>query len=230
MKFLLTNDDGIAAPGLQLLAEVAAEFGEVLVVAPDGARSGCGHQVNNERPLSLTEIAAGRFACDGTPADCVRVALRHLTSDIDWVLSGINDGGNLGIDVYMSGTVAAVREGLLLGTPGIALSQYVGRMGAVNWPPRASLLRRVLTQLVQASPPPELGFWNVNFPIWEPPHPEPELIECPLDLNRHDVRYETREGRLHYRGVYRDRPRTLGRDVDVCFSGQIALTRVPLGG
>ena len=71
------------APGLNLLAEVAAEFGEVIVVAPDGVRSGCGHQVNNERPLSLTEVAPSRFACDGTPADCVRVALQHLNVDVD---------------------------------------------------------------------------------------------------------------------------------------------------
>jgi 5'-nucleotidase len=229
MKFLLTNDDGITAPGLKLLAEVAAEFGDVVVVAPDGVRSGCGHQVNNERPLSLTEVAAARFACDGTPADCVRVALQHLGLEVDWVLSGVNDGGNLGVDVYMSGTVAAVREGVLLGAPGIALSQYVGRKDAIDWAPRASLLRRVLTQLLDA-PPPELGFWNVNLPIWEPPHTEPELVECALDVNRHDVRYEHREGRLHYRGIYRDRPRTPGRDIDVCFSGQIAVTRIALGG
>src|SRR5262245_12762084 len=170
MKFLLTNDDGIDAPGLQFLAQVAAEFGEVVVVAPDDARSGCGHQVNNERPLSLAEVASARFSCDGTPADCVRLGLRHVAPDADWVLSGVNDGGNLGIDVYMSGTVAAVREALLLGTPGIALSQYVGRKNAVNWASRASLLRRVLSRLLEA-PPPESSFWNVNFPIWAPENP-----------------------------------------------------------
>jgi 5'/3'-nucleotidase len=227
MKFLLTNDDGIHAPGLQLLAQVAAEFGEVIVIAPDDARSGCGHQVSNERPLSLAEVATGRFACDGTPADCVRLGLRHVAPDVDWVLSGVNDGGNLGIDVYMSGTVAAVREALLLGTPGIALSQYVGPKEAMHWASRSSLLRRVLSRLLEGQPP-ESSFWNVNFPIWEPPHPEPALVECALDLNRHDVRYEPLDGRFYYRGIYRERPRTPGRDVDVCFAGQIALTRVSL--
>lgn len=228
MKFLLTNDDGIDAPGLRLLAEIARDFGEVIVVAPDGVRSGCGHQVTNDRPLALTEVRPGEFACDGTPADCTRLGLRHIASNVDFVLSGVNDGGNLGIDVYMSGTVAAVREAVLLGTPGIALSQYVGRKDSVDWPSRASLLRNVLTQLL-ASPPPD-GFWNVNFPIWEPSQPHPKIVECRLDLNRHDVRFESHEDRWHYRGIYRDRPRTDGHDVDVCFGGNIALTRLTLGG
>lgn len=229
MKFLLTNDDGIDAPGLRLLAEIAREFGEVIVVAPDGVRSGCGHQVTNDRPLALTNVRPGEFACDGTPADCARLGLKHVASDVDWVLSGVNDGGNLGIDVYMSGTVAAVREAVLLGTPGIALSQYVGRKDSVDWSSRAALLRNVLTQLLQAPPPAE-GFWNVNFPIWEPTQPHPPIVECRLDLNRHDVRFEPLEDRWYYRGIYRDRPRTDGHDVDVCFAGQIALTRLAIGG
>ena len=228
MKLLLTNDDGIDAPGLRLLAEIARDFGEVIVVAPDGVRSGCGHQVTNDRPLALTEVRPGEFACDGTPADCTRLGLRHIAPDVDFVLSGVNDGGNLGVDVYMSGTVAAVREAVLLGTPGIALSQYVGRKDSVDWPSRGVMLRGVLIQLL-ASPLPD-GFWNVNFPIWEPSQPEPQIIECRLDLNRHDVRFEPLEDRWHYRGVYRDRPRTDGHDVDVCFGGQIALTRLTIGG
>jgi 5'-nucleotidase len=228
MKFLLTNDDGIDAPGLRLLAEIAGEFGDVIVVAPDGVRSGCGHQVTNDRPLSLTNVRPGEFACDGTPADCARLGLMQIACDVDWLLSGVNDGGNLGIDVYMSGTVAAVREAVLLGTPGIAMSQYVGRKDSVHWPSRAHLLRTVLSQLL-ASPPPD-GFWNVNFPIWEPSQPQPPIVECRLDLNRHDVRFEPLEDRWHYRGIYRERPRTTGHDVDVCFGGNIALTRLTIGG
>lgn len=228
MKLLLTNDDGIDAPGLRLLAQIARDFGEVIVVAPDGVRSGCGHQVTNDRPLALTEVRPGEFACDGTPADCTRLGLRHIVPDADFVLSGVNDGGNLGVDVYMSGTVAAVREAVLLGTPGIALSQYVGRKDSVDWPSRGVLLRGVLSQLL-ASPPPD-GFWNVNFPIWEPSQPEPQLVECRLDLNRHDVRFEPLDERWHYRGIYRDRPRTHGHDVDVCFGGHIALTRLTISG
>ena len=228
MKLLLTNDDGIDAPGLRLLAEIARDFGEVIVVAPDGVRSGCGHQVTNDRPILLKEVRPGEFACDGTPADCSRLGLRQVVPDADFVLSGVNDGGNLGVDVYMSGTVAAVREAVLLGTPGIALSQYVGRKDSVDWPSRGVLLRGVLSQLL-ASPLPD-GFWNVNFPIWEPSQPKPQIIECRLDLNRHDVRFEPLEDRWHYRGVYRDRPRTDGHDVDVCFGGQIALTRLTIGG
>jgi 5'-nucleotidase len=229
MNFLLTNDDGIDAPGLRLLVEVARDFGDVIVVAPDGVRSGCGHQVTNERPLALTNVRPNEFACDGTPADCVRLGLRQILPHADWVLSGVNDGGNLGIDVYMSGTVAAVREAVLLGTPGIALSQYVTRKDSVDWPSRAGLLRTVLAKLLDQRPP-ENSFWNVNFPIWEPSQPEPQIIDCQLDLNRHDVRFEPHEDRWHYRGIYRDRPRTAGHDVDVCFSGHIALTKLTIGG
>lgn len=229
MKLLLTNDDGIDAPGLRLLVTVAREFGDVIVVAPDGVRSGCGHQVNNERPIQLTEVRPGEFACDGTPADCARVGLTHLTDGVDWVLSGVNDGGNLGIDVYMSGTVAAVRESVLLGTPGIAMSQFVGRKNSVDWAARTTLLRSVLDQLLKTSSPAS-GFWNVNFPIWDERQPIPSIVECQLDVNRHDVRFEKLDDRLHYRGVYRDRPRTPGCDVDVCFGGNIALTSVPILG
>ncbi len=229
LKFLLTNDDGIHAPGLQLLASIAAEFGDVIVVAPDDVRSGCGHQVNNDRPLTLTEVAPGRFACDGTPADCARLGLCELAGDVDWVLSGVNDGGNLGVDVYMSGTVAAVRESVLLGKPGIALSQYVGRKESVDWATRGVLLRRVLRQLLEL-PRPQFGFWNVNFPIWEPHQPEPPIVECELDVMSHAVKYDRRDGRFHYAGIYRDRGRAPGRDVDVCFNGHIALTQVPIRG
>jgi 5'-nucleotidase len=229
VKFLLTNDDGIHAPGLQLLADVAMEFGEVVVVAPDDVRSGCGHQVNDDRPLTLTEIAPSRFSCDGTPADCARLGLCELAGDIDWVLSGVNDGGNLGVDVYMSGTVAAIRESVLLGKPGIALSQYVERKNSVDWESRALLLRRVLRQLLD-QPRPQQGFWNVNLPIWEPHSPEPEIVRCELDVMGLAVKYERRDGRYHYVGIYHERGRTPGRDVDVCFNGQIALTRVPING
>ncbi|MDQ3333363.1 MAG: 5'/3'-nucleotidase SurE, partial [Planctomycetota bacterium] len=110
MKFLLTNDDGIDAPGLALLREVVAERAEPIVVAPDRHLSGCAHRVVTEEDLVLDDRGDGRFALNGTPADCVRVGLLHVCSDAAWVLSGVNDGGNLGVDTFLSGTVAAARE------------------------------------------------------------------------------------------------------------------------
>src|SRR5262249_20550980 len=124
MHFLLTNDDGIDAPGLQALFQAVQPFAESIVVAPASALSGCSHRVTTDGPIRIDKRAANRFAVDGTPADCVRVGLHALAKDVDWVLSGINAGGNLGADVHHSGTVAAVREAVLHGKPGIALSQY----------------------------------------------------------------------------------------------------------
>ena len=121
MKLLLTNDDGIDADGLQALLAARA-FGEPVVVAPAGPQSGCSHTVDRSSPRRAAW--RGRFAVHGTPADCTRIGLLKLVPDATWVLSGINHGGNLGADVYYSGTVAAVREAVLHGWPGIALSHY----------------------------------------------------------------------------------------------------------
>src|SRR5262245_42279778 len=124
MKLLLTNDDGIDAPGLEALLGAAAALGEAVVVAPDEHLSGCSHRVTTGRPIRVERRGEGRHAVCGTPADCVRVGLHGLAPEARWVLAGINEGGNLGADVHHSGTVAAVREAVLHGVPGIALSHY----------------------------------------------------------------------------------------------------------
>src|SRR5437588_8229336 len=111
MKFLLTNDDGIAAAGLCALDRAARDLGETVWAAPHIHLSGCSHRVTTDQPLRVTRVDAGaqtsaRWAIEGTPADCVRVGLAHLAPEADWVLSGLNHGGNLGADVHISGTVA----------------------------------------------------------------------------------------------------------------------------
>src|SRR5262249_28696264 len=106
MRLLLTNDDGIAADGLAALEAAARPRGELTVAPPLHVCSGCGHRVTTGTPLRVEEHGPGRFAVDGTPADCVRVALHALGGGFDFVLSGINAGGNLGADVFHSGTVA----------------------------------------------------------------------------------------------------------------------------
>ena len=130
---LITNDDGIDAPGLATLAAAASALANVVVVAPTQHLSGCSHQVTVDRPLTAARVRENWYAVNGTPVDCVRLALLQICPAATWVLSGVNDGGNLGIDVWMSGTVAAVREASFLGRRGIALSQYRRRGEQPVW-------------------------------------------------------------------------------------------------
>ncbi|NLH51075.1 MAG: 5'/3'-nucleotidase SurE [Myxococcales bacterium] len=124
MRILLTNDDGIDAKGLAALAEAMRAFGEIIVVAPDGNRSTCAHSLTLERPLRVAPTKADWFACDGTPADCVHLALNGLLRERrpELVISGINQGGNLGQDLTYSGTVMAALEAVLIGVPAFAIS------------------------------------------------------------------------------------------------------------
>lgn len=224
---LLTNDDGIDAPGLEALRIASARFGRGCVVAPQGAFSGCGHRVTTHEPIVTTRQGADRHSVAGTPADCVRLALHHLAPDVSWVLAGINAGGNLGCDVYHSGTVAAVREAVLHGRPGIALSHYLARGRQVDWSVAARRASAVLGRLLTM--PWEPGtFWNVNLPHPEPGAPDPEIVFCPLDPSPLPLHFRVEGDQAHYCGVYQDRPRKPSCDVDVCFRGQIAVTLIRL--
>jgi 5'-nucleotidase len=226
MKLLLTNDDGIDAPGLQALLAAARPLGEPVVVAPTGAHSGCSHRVTTDEPIRVERRPAG-FAVEGTPADCVRVALHDIAPDAAWVLAGINAGGNLGADVWHSGTVAAVREAVLHGWPGVALSHYRKKGRPYDWEAAVGRALRVLRELL-ARPREPGSFWNVNLPHLEPGAPEPEVVFCPLDPAPLPLHFR-RDGDLwHYAGDYHSRRRAPGADVDVCFRGRIAVTRITL--
>ena len=123
MRILLSNDDGIGAPGLKALAEALAALGEVTVVAPDRERSAAGHSLTLNRPLRASRLDRNWYSVDGTPSDCVALALMGLLPRRpDLVVAGINDGANLGDDVTYSGTVAAAAEGTLGGCPAFAVS------------------------------------------------------------------------------------------------------------
>ena len=127
MKILVSNDDGYLARGINVLSEALAQVAEVVVVAPDRNRSAASNSLTLSTPLRVTEISPGRYSVDGTPSDCVHVALTgFLDDEPDLVVSGINHGANLGDDVIYSGTVAAAMEGRFLGLPTIAVS-LVGR-------------------------------------------------------------------------------------------------------
>ena len=223
MVFLLTNDDGIDAPGLAALADAVAGLSSSVWIAPHEPLSGCSHRVTTEDPLRIVARAQGRWAIEGTPADCVRLGLTHLAPQAKWVLSGLNHGGNLGADVHHSGTVAAVREAALHGIPGIALSQYRKRGQDVDWQRAARWARSVVQELLTRTW--TLGtFWNVNLPHLAPDAPDPAVVHCPLDPSPLPLSYRDENGLLHYNGNYHERPRRLGSDVDVCFRGQIAVS------
>jgi 5'-nucleotidase len=229
MKLLLSNDDGIDAPGLAALLEAARPFGEPVIVAPAGPQSGVSHAVTWEAAVRLEERAPDRFALHGTPADCARLGLLRVAPDARWVLSGINHGGNLGADVHYSGTVAAVREAVLHGWPGIAFSHYQRDRTGLDWPRAALWAARVLAELLPR--PTEAGlFYNVNFPHLAAEAPEPAIVFCPLDPHPLPLSYRHEENGHHFYadGIYSSRLRTAGADVDTCFNGQIAVTEMRL--
>lgn len=227
MRFLITNDDGIDAPGLAALAEAAAPFGEVTVVAPAEGHSGCSHKVTTNAGIVVQSFGPHRAAVQGTPADCVRVALHRYCPDFDWVLAGINAGGNLGADVYLSGTVSAVREGVLHGRPGIAFSCFKRRELDYDWPRASRCVAKILPDLLARPWEPGV-FWNVNLPHPPPGSPDPEPVWCRLDPHPLPLSFREDDGKLFYDGNYHGRERAPGRDVDVCFGGRIAVTRLNL--
>jgi 5'-nucleotidase len=198
MRILVTNDDGIYSPGLAALAESAAAFGDVRVVAPDVEQSSMGHAITSSRPLSYrranlscSESGIQAYRVNGTPADCVALGAYHWER-VDMVLSGINLGSNLGNSVWHSGTLAAAKQAALLGIRGIALSTPAGKIEPA-FDKLAPYVRMVLEQLLPLSSIPLL---NVNFPR------EPKGIRWTRQSVRHYdgkvVPGEDPMGRKHY--------------------------------
>ena len=169
MRILVTNDDGIHAPGLKALEKIASELtDDVWVVAPETEQSGSSHSLSLSTPLRIRELHERKHAVQGTPSDCVMMALRHVMKDgaPDLVLSGINRGGNLADDVTYSGTIAAAMEGTLLGIPSIALSQVYGfgtRDAPVKWATAEHLAPDIIRKLVDEGWPKDILI-NINFP------------------------------------------------------------------
>ena len=162
-KILVSNDDGVHAPGLAALAAALERVGEVFVVAPDRERSAVGHALTLHRPLNVEGCGHRRFAVNGTPSDCVNLAiLGILPARPDVVVSGVNAGSNLGDDVTYSGTVSAALEGALLGVPAIAVS-LVDPRGDADYG-RAARVAADLTRRLLAAPNRGVTLLNVNVP------------------------------------------------------------------
>src|SRR5260221_7561582 len=152
-RILLSNDDGIEAPGLKLLEKVARSLcPDVWVVAPEREQSGAGHSLTLRRPLRIRKLAEKRFAVDGTPTDSVLLGIKFIMKDHrpTLVLSGINAGGNFGEDITYSGTVAAAMEATLLDVPAVALSQHYDRASGIRWDAAEHHAGEVLRRLTAA--------------------------------------------------------------------------------
>ena len=162
MRILLSNDDGYFAPGLMLLAEVLAPLAEVTVVAPERDRSGSSNSLTLDRPLSVRKAQNGFFFVNGTPTDCVHIAVTGLLPQLpDVIISGINYGANVGDDTIYSGTVAAATEGFLLGIPSIAISLVAEGGGHLR---TAGRVAAELVARLQKRPLPQAALLNVNVP------------------------------------------------------------------
>jgi len=168
-RILVSNDDGIHAPGLKLLERVARSLSDdVWVIAPEAEQSGASHGLSLRRPLALHKVGRRRYAIGGTPSDCVLMAVKHIMTDRppDLVLSGVNRGANLGEDIFYSGTVAAAREAALLGIRAIAFSQ-VRRGDVLPWKTAETFAPGIIRKLYEA-PWPRSMLMNVNFPPLPP--------------------------------------------------------------
>jgi 5'-nucleotidase len=169
MHFLISNDDGLSARGIAVLAERIARLGRITIVAPDRNCSGASNSLTLDAPIRIDEETAGVHRVSGTPTDCVHIALTGLLDrDPDMVLSGINHGANLGDDVIYSGTVAAAMEGRFLGLPAIAVSLVCDEAAPRNFETAAEAVARLVGQL-REDPLPADTILNVNVPDrpWE---------------------------------------------------------------
>jgi 5'-nucleotidase len=169
-RILISNDDGIASPGIKALEKIARDLSDdVWVVAPEQEQSGASHSLTTRHPLRLREVAQRWYWVDGTPTDCVLIAVKRLLRDRppDLVLSGINAGSNVGEDLTYSGTVAAAMEATLLGIPAMALSQDYRGGHDIPWQTGEAFAPEVIRRLLRL-PWPDSTLFNINFPAVPP--------------------------------------------------------------
>lgn len=198
MRILLSNDDGCHAPGLRCLADALRDIAKVTIVAPDRNRSGTSHALTLERPLRVRHDEPGVACVDGTPTDCVHLAITGLLDhEPDMVISGINAGANLGDDVLYSGTVAAAIEGRFLGYPALAVSLA---SDAPQHYETAAQITRELVQRLLSHPLPADTILNVNVP--DLPRAQLEAVEATRLGHRHRAEPVTRATDPRGRPIY----------------------------
>lgn len=187
MKILVTNDDGVNAPGLKIMAQELAKTHDIVIVAPEGEQSAVSHGITLNRPLRMHSLNGAPYpihAVAGTPSDCIKLALAKILNDpVDLVISGINAGANVGIDINYSGTVAAAREAALAGIPALAISCERRAQEAFPYLPAAQLLSRLVKRWPLSSLPKQTVI-NINYPAIGDSPPDGIAI-CPQSTH-HD--------------------------------------------
>lgn len=234
MKILICNDDGIDAPGIQVMERIARELtDDVWIVAPAQEQSGAGRSLSLTNPLRLNELDEKRFSVAGTPTDCVMMALREvLDGRPDLLLSGVNRGANIAEDITYSGTIAAAMEGTLLGVPSIAMSQ-VGLHGQnIRWHTAEAHGAEIVRRLVKTGWPQDV-LMNVNFPDVEPdevngvhavPHGRRDQSNVTIDK-----RVDGRNIPYYWLGLRRQKSMPPpGTDIGTIWRGGIAVTPISL--
>ncbi len=220
MRILVTNDDGINAPGLVVLQEIASQLGdEVWTVAPETDQSGLSHSLSLSNPLRLRQLSERTFALRGTPTDCVIMGVREVLPQLpDIVLSGVNSGHNVSDDVTYSGTIAAAMEGTLLGVPSIALSQaYDWSSGdPIPWDVTRQHATKILQDVISNGIPEDVLI-NVNFPDCKPDE------VCGVEVTRqgrrtHGIFIDARndaQNNPYYWLSYQRNPEEAAQDADI---------------
>jgi 5'-nucleotidase len=233
MRILLTNDDGIEAPGLDVLQKIAADLSDdVWVVAPETDQSGAAHSLTLHEPLRLRKLSERVYAVKGTPTDCVIMAVRHVLKGEEpaLVLSGVNRGANLADDVTYSGTIAGAIEGTMLGIPSIALSLAVNYEDPrkIHWQTPMELGAGLVRKLMDTGWPRDVLI-NINFPDREPSKVEGIQVtkqgRRDQDYLRIEDRLDTRGNPYYWLGF---KPRSFqaptGTDIWAIRSGAISVT------
>lgn len=235
MRILLTNDDGIYAPGLRALRTELQKLGEVLVVAPATEQSAVGHSITLLTPILVQEVFDEQdrrmgWAVEGRPADCVKLALTELIREPpDLVVSGINAGSNAGINVIYSGTVAAAIEGAFFDITSVAVSLEYSKPVHLNFPMAADIARRVIEQLLERKPPTGALF-NVNIPSLEQ-GPPVGVRAVPQGLLRYRESYDRRtdpRGRVYFWSTPELRCPPHANDTDITALAERYVTITPL--
>jgi 5'-nucleotidase len=233
MHALITNDDGYEAAGLNALIEAAKHFGRVTLVAPKVEQSAKSHTLTLRGGIPVQEVSDSRvddcFIVDGTPADCVRLGLGGLCREpVDFVLSGINHGANIGVDYYYSGTVAAAREAAFYNIRAMAFSQHYLRDQKPDWSLASELADDLIRQVCQH--PYEMGtFWNVNLPCCPTGERPTEIHVVPVATPGIPLSHDRDEhNRYSYTAEYHNRPSPPMTDVSTVFEGHIAVTPIQI--
>lgn len=235
MHFLLTNDDGIDAPGLVALYHAIEKPHRVSIVAPARERSACSHTVTLWDPMRVRqfkhEVMGPVFAAEGAPADCVRLAIAKLVDEpIDCVVSGINRGANISIiDVASSGTVAAAREAAFSGLRAISVSQLFNNDQPIDWPRSTRIVRGLVNQLIDPATP-RADVWSINLPVLHPGRRLEGVRVAPLSTDQIPLVFDTDGGPLEsgevftYSGIYEDRTVSSETDLEALLGGYVTVT------